>query len=78
MPKWVKHMLWALLAIFLIARWRDVGGWLGNIGRSIGALVSGEALSFDDPIYRFTVFGVLVVAAVALFALWVNRSRPGQ
>jgi len=75
MPKWVKHTLWAFLVIVLIARWREVGGWLKDLAAGIGGFFKGDALGFDDPIYRFAVFGVLVVAVVALWTVyWNNRS----
>lgn len=76
MPRWVKHLLWGLVAIILIARWRDVAGWLRSLGASIRAPFSGEAFSFDDPVYRFAAFGLLLVTIVTLWAIyWNNKSK---
>jgi len=75
MPNWVKHVLWALLVIILIARWRDLAGCLKGLGGSIGGLFRDSALRFEAPVYKFAVFGVIVVAITALWAIyWNNRS----
>ena len=77
MPKWAKHLLWALIALILLAHWRAVGVWIGELCRGIGNLFDSDMFRFNDPVYRFAVFGVLIVALVALAALYFNN-RPGK
>ena len=76
MPTWLKNSLWLLAALICLAKWREISHFFGSlIIRLTGD--SGDSLfHFDDPVHRFMVLGVLIVAVVALWAVyWNNRPR---
>lgn len=78
MPSWVKHALWILVALIVLANFREIGGWLAGIASSIGDNLRGPVFGFHDPVYRFAVFGVLVVAFVAIVSLLCSSRRSSD
>ena len=78
MPNWAKQLLWLLIALILLAHWREVGSWIRNLTRNLADILHTDYLDFHYPVYRFMVFGILVVAAVSFWAIWNNRSKGGQ
>ena len=75
MPKWAKNILCAFVLILLIARWRDAATWVGNLVGGIRMPFDNDLFRFNDPVFRLTVFGILVVMVVALWKIyWMHRS----
>lgn len=74
MPKWVKNTLWLLVMLILLARWREVGHWLAEAAGNLGEMFGRSCFGFYSRPFRLAVFGILVVALVAMWGMyWRNR-----
>jgi hypothetical protein len=79
MPKWAKTVLWILVVLVAIARWRDIASWLGDLAASIKTPFDREMFCFEDPVVRFAAFGILMVTVVALWKIyWSHRWNRRQ
>lgn len=79
MPNWAKNTLWILLFLILLAHHSEVGEWLTAFGSGLKELFPAGLFHYDDPVIRFMVTGVLIVAAVAMWTVfWRSRSSGGQ
>ena len=76
MPRWVKHALWILASLILLASWRQVGRFLAELVRSVAAAFHQALFGWDDPLYRFVVFGLVLVVCLGAWRIWCDsRAR---
>ena len=73
MPNWVKHALWAIIVLILLAKWREVSQWVMAILGAFVMLVHQALFGWDDPLYHFAFLGILVVAALGAWRLWLEH-----
>jgi hypothetical protein len=72
-------MCWGIAALVLLANWRSIAAWLSGASRGLGSIFQQGFLSFPDPVYRFAVLGLLMVLALAMWAVyWNSRSSNKQ
>ena len=79
MPRWVQHTLWFLLLLILLANHRKVGAGLAAFGSGLKDLFSADLFRYEDPLARFLLTGILIVAVVGILKIyWTGRSNRGQ
>ena len=77
MPNRVKHALWALVLLVLLARWRQVAELGSHMVASLKELLCrGSSSAPADSFMSFLAFGILVVMVTALWAIyWRSKSE---
>jgi RsiW-degrading membrane proteinase PrsW (M82 family) len=75
MPNWVKHALWLFILLLLLARWRQVAEFISGIAGSLREACCNSSSSPTACFMSFLVFGILVVMATVLWAIYC-RNRP--
>jgi hypothetical protein len=75
MPNWVKHGFWAFILLLLLARWRQVAEFVSGICGSLKEACCNRSSSPHDSCVSFLVFGILVVMATVMWAIYC-RNRP--